>query len=185
MLSATKQEPRKVSKTASRELLCHMVAAPEIFCRPDKNDIFPRFLNVQMTTTLTNHNFVLVLFWAVHRNHWQNTHSIKDASMQPSSECCVCFEATAPQRDPCVHCGGSLPVCERCLHAWSWAAGSVKRCVVCRSEDLRPSRESRRIDLHLHPMSPLSCLFTISTYVFLHYSWLLCCYRIATSSFLF
>ena len=129
-----------------------------------------------------------LLCWVIQLQHWQRTHLLKDIMTPaeerqalPSSECCVCFEVSAPQRDPCVHCGGSFPVCERCLHAWSWAAGSVKRCVICRSEDRRPSRARRDIDLHLHPLSPLSFLFMISTYVLLHYSWLLCCYRIVTS----
>jgi hypothetical protein len=131
--------------------------------------------------------------WAIKLQHWQRTHLLKDimtpvAERQSFSflECCVCFETKAPQRDPCVHCGGSLPVCEICLSAWSWAAGSVKRCVLCRSGDRRPLRERRLIDLHVHPMSPLSCLFTISTYFFMQYLWILCCYRVATSSsFLF
>jgi len=100
--------------------------------------------------------------------------------MDLSSECCVCFEARAPQRDPCVRCGGSFPVCERCLHAWSRAAGSAKRCVICRSEDLRHSGERRAIDLQLRPLSPLSFLFMIFTYIIVHYSWLLYCHRIVT-----
>ena len=147
-------------------------------------------VNQEMSSRCSNERLLSILYWLLKLQHWQSTHAIKDdsgptmkcqMSMDLSSECCVCFEARAPQRDPCVHCGGSFPVCERCLHAWSWAAGSVKRCVICRSEALRPSRERRAIDLHLHPLSPLSFLFMISMYVLVHYSWLRYCYRIVTS----
>jgi len=147
-------------------------------------------LNVQTMTQAAFEWLAAILSWAVQFQRWQKTHLLKDTAMPfmetrapPVSDacCCICFENKAPQRDPCSHCGSAVPVCESCLDSWSWAAGSVKQCVVCRSEDRRASRNRRPLDLHLQELSPFTCLFMISAYIFLHYSWLVCCYRIATS----
>ena len=133
---------------------------------------------------------VLILSWAIHLRHWQTTHALEDISAPetaaPSAlECCVCFETNATPRKACIDCGSNFPVCERCLHSWSWAVGSVKSCVVCRGDERPPSRHRRSLDLHLQEMSPLRCVLAIILYLFLHYSWLIWCYRTATRTSLF
>jgi len=143
-----------------------------------------------MSTRSRFEDLVAILGWVTLFKKWQSTHALESCARPASDfkdadsntrECCICFEKKAPPRDPCGHCGSALPVCEKCLHSWSWAAGSVKTCVVCRSDYRRPPADRRPLGLNLQEMSPTTCIFMIVGYIFVHYSWLIVCCRIATS----
>jgi len=140
-------------------------------------------------------SFVVILCWVIRLQHWQSTHALQDLEMLLSGpqdsetlslECCVCFETRAAPRKACVQCKSNLPVCEKCLHSWSWAAGSLKSCVVCRKDECRPFNHRGPLDLlSLRETPALSCIFMIFMYILVHYSWLIVAYRAATSLSLF
>lgn len=100
---------------------------------------------------------------------WQNTHAIEDDLAPPNaifSECCVCFEMRAPPRVACARCRSSLPVCDACLHRWSWSSGSSKSCVLCRSS---PHKPRRPIDLRLEDAYPVRYVLAVVLYISLQY----------------
>ena len=118
---------------------------------------------IQMTTTLLVGSIRVIAFASlfiprscfmrlvIQFKNWRCTRTIEDAVMQSQSllECCVCFETKAHQRNPCISCGSSLPVCGQCLYSWSCAVGFVKNCLVCRSENRRCISHHGDIDMHI------------------------------------
>ena len=112
---------------------------------------------------------VIISCSMTHLRKWQNTHAVKD-NLAPRnaivSECCVCFEMRAPPRASCARCGSSLPVCDACLHRWSWSSGSSKNCVLCRSP---PPKHPRPIDLRLEDVVFVSYVMAVVFFASLQY----------------
>jgi len=133
-----------------------------------------------------------ILCWVMRLHNRQDTLPPEDverlhtkSETRPSLKCCVCFERKAPPRTPCSHCGSSIPLCERCLRSWSLTVGSIRSCVVCRSEGHEQITRPSYIDSkQFFPGPPLRfCCIMLYTLVciFLQTCWIIFCYEVVTT----